>query len=140
MAERTFIDSEGVERLLIDGDTTTDSQGNRQRIMGYDALETDKLIRNDKGELEFIRGDVGGEEQAELISKIINEGNFKTVNNTGQTDRSEGARELITLSNPEGEDLANLLYSTGVVPLDENASPEAVRMKREADLIATVLG
>ena len=140
MADRTFIDSEGVQRLLIDGDTTTDSQGNRQRILGFDALETDKLIRNDKGELEFIRGDLGGTQQADAIARVIKEGNFNTVNSTGRIDRSEGGRELISLSNPEGDDLANELYASGIVRLDENASPEAIRMKREADMVAAVFG
>ena len=141
MAERSFIDSDGNRRIVIDGDTILSPEGNRQRIEGLDALETDKIITNEEGELEFIRGDYGGSEQADAITKVIKEGNFNIVNETDRIDNSKGARELVSgLSNPEGKDLVDTLYASGILKIDENASSRAIQLKREADLIADVFG
>lgn len=140
MTDRSFTSSDGEEYRWIDGDTTIDSEGNRQRAEGFNARETSKLIRNSDGEIELISGDVGGSIQADAIARIQREGNFFNVNDTGETDSSEGERSLVTYTNPEGESLANALYASGAIRLDEGASEEAVRMKREADLVAAVFG
>jgi len=140
MSERSFVTNDGTSRLLIDGDTVTDTTGKRKRIDGMDALEIDKIVLDDEGNPTFKRGHVGATEQANAIARVIEEGGFNIEESTGQVDQSKGKRELVNYKNADGEDLVNTLYASGVLKLDENASPEAVRMKREADLNAALFG
>lgn len=139
MADKTFIDTEGNQQLVIDGDTLTNETGKRYRIDGLDALETDKLVTED-GKRIFKRGDYGGDQQLDAIAKVIKEGNFNKMNYSGEIDKSKGEREIIGLSNPQGDDLVDTLYRSGLAKVNEYTSAKSLVAKEEGDLIAALYG
>ena len=49
MTDRSFTSTDGEEYSWIDGDTTINSEGDRQRAEGFNTRETSKLIRNSDG-------------------------------------------------------------------------------------------
>jgi hypothetical protein len=139
MADKKFIDSDGIEQLMIDGDTVTNATGKRYRIDGLDALEIDKIV-DENGKPVFKRGEFGGDKQAEAIAKIIKEGNFNKMNYSGEIDKSKGEREIIGLSNPQGEDLTETLYRSGLLKVNEYTSDKALRAKQEGELLRALFG
>jgi len=139
MADNSFIDSDGNSKLLIDPDTLTDRSGKRYRYSGFDGRETEKVVEED-GKFVYKPGEKGGNKQKEAIATVINEGNFTNIDYSGNYDTSEGERELITSTNPEGQDLMETLYAAGIAEINEFTPERGIIAKQEADLIAAIYG
>ena len=139
MADRTFIDTDDREQLLIDGDTITNDSGKRYRLDGIDTLETDKIITED-GKPRFKRGEFGGEQHTDVVAQIIKEGNFNRMNYSGNIDKSKGEREIISLSNPDGEDLVETLYKAGAAKINPYTSKRSIVAQEEGELLRSLFG
>ena len=135
----TFIDTDGKEQLLIDGDTLTNDTGKRFRIDGLDALEVDKVV-TENGEPVFKRGDLGGNSHTSAIAELIRQGGFNKVNYSGEEDNSKGERELIGLSNDKGEDMVSTAAAAGLLKVNEYTSERALLAKEEGSLIRALYG
>jgi len=135
----TFVDTDGKEQLLIDGDTLTNDTGKRFRIDGLDTLEVDKVV-TENGEPVFKRGDLGGNSHTSAIAELIRQGGFNKVNYSGETDNSKGERELIGLSNDKGEDMVSVAAAAGLLKIDEYTSERALLAKEEGSLIRALYG
>jgi len=139
MADRTFIDTDNKEQLLIDGDTITNDSGKRYRLDGIDTLETDKII-NEDGKPRFKRGEFGGDQHTDVVAQIIKEGNFNRMNYSGKIDNSKGEREIISLSNPDGEDLVETLHKAGAAKINPYTSKRSIVAQEEGELLRSLFG
>jgi len=135
---RYFIDERGVRHALEDADTTIRPDGTKVRFVGYDAEETDQLTKNDDGTFTFERGEVGGDLFTETVADIIDEGNFKDVQYTGE--KGYYGRDLGNLVNPEGEKLDATLYSAGIAKLAPWTTAENTKLKLEGDMYRKFFG
>ena len=134
-----FKDQTGKSNIMIDGDTFVDQSGKRTRIDGINAPEVDKLIINDDGETEYISGQVGSDEMTNAIAKIIKEGNFTNKHVIGKDD-SDGNRDLANLYNEDGQELAEQLYRSGVVDVNDYTTAAQMNAKKEGRLLRALYG
>src|SRR6056300_644699 len=99
---RQFLDQYGNTLTLIDGDTATNVEGKRFRLDGFDAFETEKMVKDENGDYEYKSGNILGEYQADTIAEIIRAGKF-VGNYTGEID-SEG-REIVKVVDKDRQSL-----------------------------------
>ena len=127
----------GKSYLWLDGDTFTDTAGDKYRIEGYDAKEVAQ-ITNDGDEVSFKQGEVGGKGEAQAIANIRDRGNFNQIHDTGNVD-NEG-RKIVRLGSEDGDDLTNTLYRSGIAKVNEYTSEDGIRAVEEGRLREALTG
>ena len=135
---RYFIDERGVRHALEDADTTIRPDGTKVRFVGFDAEETDQLTKNEDGTFTYEKGEVAGDLFTETVADIIDEGNFKDVQYTGE--KGYYGRDLADLVNPDGEKLDATLYSAGIAKLAPWTTAENTKLKLEGDMYRKFFG
>ena len=108
----TFKSSDGKSYRWIDADTFTDG-ATSYRVEGYNAPETQKIFEDDEVGLRFKRGQVGGEETTNAVTRIADAGGFDVIEDLGFEDSF--GRKRVRLKNEAGDDLTNTLYYSGAI-------------------------
>jgi hypothetical protein len=135
---RAFQDSKKNSFVFVDGDTIANTKGERLRIGNLNAREVDKIVTNEEGTKEFKQGQVGGQEQSYAVAKTAIDGGFTEVEYTGKYDNF--GRQIINLRNSNGDNLENVLISSGIIEVSPYTSEEAIVAKRERELYEAALG
>jgi len=125
-------DNEGNTSRLIDGDTEIDAQGNRQRLAGGNAREIAKVETDKYGEERVVPPQLGANLQAEIVQKIIEEGNFGDKVLSSKYDAYD--REIYDRFDPNGRSLSETLIANGIFEVDEYTSESAIRAKLARDV------
>ena len=110
--------------IWIDADTIRRPDGSTVRLRGYNALEVDKLRRDDNDNFVVKGGDVGGLEQTATISRLAREHGFTNLEDTGEVGAH--GRPIYDLKNAAGTSLGDYLTEKGVVNPNRFSQPDAV--------------
>lgn len=110
---------------IFDGDTTTTTDGKRQRYTGYDSFETDK---DDK-----ITGNPLGDVGRDALEAIFDDGG--TAVGTGRFDNDKYKRELTDLHAADGTKLDTELIEAGLAqPINIGSSFEERQSQAQAEM------
>ena len=139
MANETFIDSKGVEQTFIDSDTLRNKRNKKDiRLIGWDGLETDTLVKDEDGNPVFKRGEIGGYANTEAIAEVVKQGGFTNVDYTG--NQGFYGRDLAELRDDKGNALSDTLYSAGIARLGKYSTEKQTILQEEGELVRSFLG
>ena len=95
--------------LVLDGDTFADQSGQKYRLAGINAPEIEQAI---PGSPLMKQADLGGESTTQAVARIMREGGFNIIEDTGEESED---RKVIRLKNAQGQDLSQYLLGQGIV-------------------------
>jgi hypothetical protein len=112
-----ILDEYGNSLTFTDSDTVFNNEGKRFRVRGFDGLETDKLVKDNRGNWVIERGEFGADFQTKKVAELLSAGNYY-VKYSGEVDNSKGEREIIDFVNDKGENAATELYRQGITEIN----------------------
>jgi hypothetical protein len=140
--DEIFDGEQELRPIFKDGDTTYNPiTGQGERIRGIDTRETGKV---DIESGSYVSGEVGAQEQADLLQSITKENNLTERVQYEQSDAT-GTRTVIDWRNPEtGQTLSGIALSSGASNLTNYSTDEQISQaifgrleKRKRELAGT---
>ena len=110
------------DNYFVDADTLSNKDGSkRYRLSGYNAAEVEKIVDG-----KFKQGTAGGSRTTEIISSLANKEGFTNIkplrNPDGSIKTDMYGRELIDLTNDNGESFNTALLGAGVFDISKYSS------------------
>ena len=113
MPDATLDTNEGTF-TMVDADTFKGPDGQKFRMLGLDARETDHTVFGDEGQPIGIKaGDLGGSEEQARVMALAKSQGYTNVRRSGNFDAY--GRELIDLTNDAGDNFSDRLVAEGVI-------------------------